>query len=416
MRLSATLFTFVLLLGNCTNVLHSQITIIGPLQLGDSSHIVTLKTNRGDAFIGRVMALTPDSVVFKSQGGLVIGFPNPSVLSIERLGQNDSPLIGADVFALHLKKGKVYYGYPTSIKKSRVIFSTQNRGSITKPIRSIERITREYAAVYENAVSPNDFIAKYSKKMGSRGQFLGYNEGTIIHRDEQGREQQIELNEIRNYQLVYPFQDIKGHGRAVMFSPTGFGMSKGELGYRNIMVGLNTLTYGVSDHFSIGVGALSFVPYFDAKVNHSFGEYFHASAGAYLFALFSYGIHGSVSFGKPDYFLNLSYLKSLDNEVIDSDLNFDNWSFGSSIRIGPKTRFFVEYNIVTTPANPFGYDVFNTFGYGNGFSWGFTSYRNKTRWDFGLMSIGPIDTCFPGPCKPSHSPLFFVALGYTFRN
>ncbi|MBK8566380.1 MAG: hypothetical protein IPN76_24345 [Saprospiraceae bacterium] len=361
------------------------------------------------------MAMTPDSVIFKTQAGVRLGFANNWIKSIESLATNDTSVKGGDVFALRMKRGKVFYGHPIEIKHNRVIFNAKFRGSITKRIGRIDRITREYAAVYDNMMSPNDFSANFLKKNPpNRGQLLGYHNGVILHRDELGMEQHLDLDKLRGYKINYPYQDITGYGRAIMFSPTGFGMSKGEIDYRNFMVGINSISYGVSDYLSVGVGTLSFLPYIDVKLNHDVGEYIHVSAGGYLFALFSYGYHASLSFGTPDYFLNFSYVKSKEIQSVDSDLNFDLWSFGSSIRVGPKSRFFAEFNIITTPPNPFGYDVFSTYGYANGFSWGLTRYRNKIRWDLGLMHTGPFANCFPLPCEPIHVPIFFVAFGYKF--
>ncbi len=415
MRLLYSLFPTVFFLLFAAQLLPAQITIIGPFQLGDSSQAMLLKTHRDDAFIGRVMAMTPDSVVFKTQGGLRLGFANNMVKSIEALATNDNPVKGGDVFALRLKRGKVFYGYPIDIRHNRVIFNTKIRGSFTKRIGRIDRITREYAAVYDNSTSPNDYSASFYKKQPSkRGEFLGYHDGVILHRDESGREQHVALNKLRSYKLNYPYQEITGHGRALLISPTGFGMSKGEIDFRNFMFGISSISYGVNDYLSIGAGTLSFLPYFDAKLNHDLGEYIHLSAGGYMFALFSYGYHASLSFGTPDYFLNFSYVKSKEIQSVDSDLNFDLWSFGGSFRVGPKARFFAEYNILTSPPNPFGYDVFGTYGYANGFSWGLTRYRNKIRWDLSLMHTGPFANCFPLPCEPVHVPIFFVAFGYKF--
>jgi hypothetical protein len=398
MRLPCNLFqtAFFLLFG--AHLLSGQITIIGPFQLGDSSQAMLLKTHRDDAFIGRVMTMTPDSVVFKTQGGLRLGFANEKVKSIESLTTHDNPVKGGDIFALRLKRGKVFYGYPIDIRHNRVIFNTKIRGSFAKRLGRIDRITREYAAVYDNSTSPNDYSASFLKKQASkRGQFLGYHDGVILHRDELGREQQLDLGKLRSYKLNYPYQEITGHGRSILLSPTGFGMSRGEIDFRNFMLGINSISYGVSDYLSIGAGTLSFLPYLDVKFNHDFGEYIHLSAGGYFFALFSFGYHASLSLGTTDYFLNFSHVKSKEIQSVDSDLNFDLWSFGSSIRVGPKARFFAEYNIVTTPPNPFGYDVFDTYGYANGFSWGMTRYRNKTRWDLGVMHAGPFSNCFPLP-------------------
>ena len=78
-----------------------------------------------------------------------------------------------------------------------------------------------------------------------------------------------------------------------LFFPTGIGLKKGEGNYQNLMVGLNSVHYGITDNFSIGGGLeiITFaitgkpaVVYFEPKLSYSFTENVHVSGGTYLFA------------------------------------------------------------------------------------------------------------------------------------
>ncbi len=78
-----------------------------------------------------------------------------------------------------------------------------------------------------------------------------------------------------------------------VFFPTGIGLKKGEGNYQNLMVGFNSVHYGITDNFSIGGGLeiITFaitgkpaVVYFEPKLSYSFTENVHVSGGTYLFA------------------------------------------------------------------------------------------------------------------------------------
>jgi hypothetical protein len=78
-----------------------------------------------------------------------------------------------------------------------------------------------------------------------------------------------------------------------VFFPTGIGLKKGEGNYQNLMVGLNSVHYGITDNFSIGGGleiisfALTGKPaavYVEPKLSYSFSDNVHVSGGTYIFA------------------------------------------------------------------------------------------------------------------------------------
>jgi hypothetical protein len=77
-----------------------------------------------------------------------------------------------------------------------------------------------------------------------------------------------------------------------LFFPTGIGLKKGEGNYQNLMIGLNSVNFGITNHFSIagGVEVLSIinsgkpaVMYIQPKLSYSFSTNFHLSGGGYLF-------------------------------------------------------------------------------------------------------------------------------------
>ncbi len=194
-------------------------------------------------------------------------------------------------------------------------------------------------------------------------------------------------------------------------------MKASEREYRNIGIGINIFSYGITNHLSTAVGLVTILPYADIKYSMDFGKYVHMSIGGYAFIPFAFGVHGSVSIGTPDYFLNLSYLRNDDVESFYTDSDFESFGIGASFRVGPRSRVLAEFNIMTSPSSMYGYDAFYEYGYGDSFSWGYGWFGRKMRFETGLMAIGPIYNynCFPEPCgNRYHVPIPFIAFGINF--
>lgn len=186
--------------------------------------------------------------------------------------------------------------------------------------------------------------------------------------------------------------------QSIFLHPTGFGYEKGTGQYRNTMVLLNQVRYGVSDHFSVGG---SIVPSFaaniislDIKGNVSIAEFVHLSAGINTYFLFLLGLEtfgashafSAVSIGTPDYFLNIGagygfgFLNSTDN-------GGPVFSMSGSFRTGDRWRAFGE-GLVFSASDVNGFYLLST-----GMSW----FNLKDRVDFGFTFFPVFDGLFPVP-------------------
>ncbi len=206
-----------------------------------------------------------------------------------------------------------------------------------------------------------------------------------------------------------------------MFVQTGFGMKPGEKEFRNIMVGLNIISFGLTNNISVSTGLISIVPYGDIKFSKSFGKYLHTSVGAYGVLPFAVGVHSSVSIGTPDYFVNIGYNKNYENENSYSYSDFESFNVGASIRLGLRSRLFAEYNILTAPHemddNQY-YDLYWLTGYLNPVTWGYGWYNQRFRFEIGVLGLGPFGygTCFPAPCSHDYYvPIPYFSMAYNFR-
>jgi hypothetical protein len=106
-----------------------------------------------------------------------------------------------------------------------------------------------------------------------------------------------------------------------LFFPTGISLKKGEGNYQNLMVGLNSVQYGITNNFSIGGGLeiISLVStgnplfvYIQPKLSYSLSNNLHVSGGVYLFGTGGSFSSNSAIFALP--FANLTY-GNRDNNV-----------------------------------------------------------------------------------------------------
>lgn len=415
MKLQCTLLILTVVLLNSAS---SQVVIIGKFAIADSVNFQLLKTQRGDQFIGNVLAWSKDSLIFETETNLKVAFTPNEVRSIEVLSKQKESSINTDIFTLETTDGKVYYGYPKRISPSRIFFLAGNFGNIRlKPsqVKSIEPTSAMGLLLKEPFT--NEYALKSFKHKKVVGKILGYNDGILEIDNGKGKVINEPIKHIRSLELYPQYADYHGYGRTLFLLPSGFGMEKGEKEYRNILIGINTFYYGISDHVSIGVGLVSWLPYGDIKFSKDFGEYVHFSVGGFAFGPLAIGAHTSISLGTPDYFLNISYLRNAEVKKIGTDSDFESIGFGASMRVSRRSKLFMEYNIMSSiDTNRFGYDVFD-LGYGDSFSWGFNWFSRKYKFETGVMEIGPFTsfTCFPNFCERRyHVPIPFIAFSYNY--
>ncbi len=143
------------------------------------------------------------------------------------------------------------------------------------------------------------------------------------------------------------------HATRGFFAPTGFGLKKGEGYYNNVYVLFNSVTYGFTDNFSMGVGILpifvsSGLPlavYVTPKVTFNAGENFHAGVGVLAGSFgastdrVSAGIaYGIGTFGNHD-----------DNLTLGIGYGYANGSFASVplINVAGQKRIARKVSLIT---------------------------------------------------------------------
>lgn len=397
----------------------AQVAVLGKFEMGDTVHAHRLKTSRGDEFIGITLSWTIDSLVFLTQEGARIAFPPASVQMLETMEPPADGIMNASIFLLTAKDGTTYYGYPKFIEVDKIGFVTgSNNMKRFRPENVTSIVPTSTMSLFFKEPFINDYQYQIHKKKKAYGEFVGYENGKIQLKKPDGGYWERPINEFYKFEINPPVSPYNGYGRSLMFTQTGFAMKANDREYRNIQLGINILAVGLSDHISMGFGLITILPYADIKYANNIGKYVHYSMGGYVLVPFAGGYHGAVSIGTPDYFLNISYLRNIDVERLEAEQSFESLCFGGSFRIGNRSRFFAEYNILTAPKGKFGgYESFYELGYGNAFTWGYGFFKKRFRLETGFTEIGPFDrfSCFPSPCDEYyHAPIPFFAFSYSF--
>jgi hypothetical protein len=402
------------------NTSFSQINAFGEISINDPAHLHQLTTKRGDKFEGWIASWTNDSLVFVVKNDVRIAFPTKEVDALIG-GQNSTQRsLTTQIFELKTKEGTVYYGFPIEITNRKIKFQAAKDGRKRFQPIDIEYIRPEIVTLLVEGNFKNEYrFTAVRKKL--EGQLMGYQGGEIFHRMENGEERKIDIIQEGKYRLKPQHLPYTGHGRSLMFAQTGFGMKAGEKEFRNIMVGLNVMSFGLNENISVSTGLITIVPYADLKFSKSFGKFVHASVGAYGVVPFAIGVHGTVSLGTPDYFLNIGYNHNFENENSYTYSDFESFNIGSSCKVGRRGRVFSELHILSAPHemdDEIYYDLYWETGYLNPLTIGYGWFNERFRFETGIAGIGPFRRygCFPFECTDTYyAPIPFFSMAYKLR-
>lgn len=340
-----------------------------------------------------------------------------------------------------LTNGDIFVGRIKEISEEKVILRLQTENMEFSPFKIMlveivgweEPEKEEEKPSETNNYSVGDTARVYvlTTKRGDRfvGKIAGYEEGKVIFQLENGTKLPFEYGEIESllneeevkretFKYLGPSEIDMNGAQNLYLTPTGFNYKSGQGEYRNVEIFYNSIDYGVSDNFSIGIGL---IPLFVAnvvnlktKVSFSIQDFVHVGVGGMVFAGFTINsfddnwgagtLHGSLSIGTEEKFINVGYGKWLpfDNNLVtfDSDL----YMVGGSFRVGNKGRVFGDLIRVEER----GQNDFNSNGYTMvmlGGSW----FNQKNRVDFGLFMV-PNDNG-----SDFSQPVVFPIAGYARR-
>jgi hypothetical protein len=139
-----------------------------------------------------------------------------------------------------------------------------------------------------------------------------------------------------------------------LFFPTGLGLKKGEGNYQNLMLGLNSVQYGITDYFSLGGGLeiLSLIStgspavvYIQPKLSYSLSNNWHVSGGVYLFTSGRNFSSNSGIVALP--FANLTYGNRDNNITVGTYVSTQGGQGGKLFLIGGQIRTVRQFSLIS---------------------------------------------------------------------
>jgi len=285
----------------------------------------------------------------------------------------------SEFYSLTLQDGTGLMGKVISYNKNLIVFDDNNLGKIRiKPFSINNYEKEERNAMYLiSLIDGNQMHAKIIQRRKTEIEFETETLGKVT----------VPISKIKKMQIVEggkmengKFQFPNPNNTRYLFAPSAFNLKEGEAYYQNVYFLMNSVNYGLSDHFSIGGGVIiPFAVYITPKVNFKISEKFYAGVGVIAGILpgsdavgIAYGIttygndENNITVGLGYGFYNKGFA---DRPIITLNgmirlsrkiaLVTENWSI-------PFTRteydYHYDYNIPPTQTEVKEYDTFVSYG------------------------------------------------------
>jgi hypothetical protein len=389
----------------------AQVTIDGNLKLGDTSQILILQTKKGDQVVGSISSWKNDSLSFQMTTGnlLHLGMTEVEKIKVhEPLFPNNETDLQQGIITFYSEDGKVRKGHVVSMDRQglRIKYDGKKRAFLS--LKKFEKATFDPTVFYPE---DNLYLLRLRNAKDVFGHFVYMDQKSVIFQPLGEKTYNFPRTMVNSMRRKSNERSNIGHQRALLLTPTGFNLSKGQSEFRNIDYFLNTFSTGFSDHLSGTVGLLGIEPYFQLKASQDVGKYFHFSAGGGISLSGATGWHTAVSIGEPDYYLNLGIMRN-KGEMTFADTDMKALFFGASARVGWRQRLFGEFTHIIERE-----DLFETNGYGtNTFAFGWGQIGKRVSLNLALMMTERVysDFCFGGftfgPCNDEHYDFFAIPI------
>ncbi len=378
----------------------SQVKIEGVLRLGDTTQVLVLQTQNGDLFVGSLRSWSEKELAFKLKTGDLLHFKVLDVESMkvkdERISSNPvDPNVGQ--FIVFTNDGRALEGQVLNLNQRTTKMRSTGRNRIylgTKGVKEIMFDPEGQSGRYENSFR---FYMKNGEKLD--GHLLHLNQRQVKFQTKGSKPLYFARSHIESIRYLKSHRPINGHRRALLLTPTGFNLRKGESEFRNIDYIHNSIGVGLSDHFSGTFGLMGIEPYVQAKYSYDFGQFLHTAVGGGLALGGAYGWFAAASVGTPDYFLNIGYMRN-KGELTFDETDMSAIFFGGSMRVGNRQRLIAEFTHLTEQKY-----LFDANGSGtNTFAFSYGWFSRRVSLNTGLMLVENSDEefcfspSFSGPC------------------
>lgn len=376
--------------------LFAQIDIEGELLLGEGDQLLLLETKNGDQFTGYISKWTKDSIDFELITNDLLNFSTQEVKKIKAeemenvvLDENQDLSYGA--FTFYTSDGRVREGQLISLseKSTRIKYKRTRRAYVATS--GLEKITFE---PYSDSYNYFNAYRLDVKKIGKiQGSLVHMDEKNILFRPEGQKVYSFPRSKVVSIKQRKAYRPAIGYQQALLLTPTGFNLRKGESEVRSTNFLLNSYTTGINDHISATAGLMMIEPYFKLKLSHDVGEFVHLSLGGGIALSGAAGWHSSISVGTPDNFLNFGYTEN-KGEVLAGSTDMNAFFAGGSWRVGNRHRLFAEFTHIVEQDG-----LFDSNGWGsNSVALGYGWFARRVNLNFGLVLAERIynEQCFSG--------------------
>ncbi len=398
-----TIYAVLLLLLGCTPGLFSQINIEGTLRLGDTTQLLLLKTMDGDQFVGYLQSWSVDEIAFVLQTNDSLKLKTSQVELIKVLDEKPlsdpiDPNKGS--FVIYLESGNALEGQFISYNKRSIKIKHGGRQKRYFASNSVEEVVFEQGGVWN---FENNFVMVLKNGDKLKGHLLHMDESSVRFQPYEGKPWDFARSQVYSINSMKSYRPMYGHRRALLLTPTGFNLRKGESEFRNIDYIHNSYAVGFSDNISGTFGLMGIEPYIQVKATYDFSKYIHVGAGGGLSFGGAVGWFATTTIGTPDYYFNVGYMEN-KGSLTFTDTDMDAIFFGGSLRVGNRQRLMGEFTHLSERR-----DMFDANGYGtNTFSFGYGWFSRRVSLNVGIMMVENSNeefcsgngggTFFFGPC------------------
>lgn len=219
-----------------------------------------------------------------------------------------NPAKPCQIISLSLKDGSNFLGVLEKSEKDSLWIKDFQLGKLVIPCRQINDSNSIFRSAFVEIQIADDRIFS--------GEIIRLSSDSMTISQENIHSFSIPLGSIKSIKKIK--KTLPGtwsndpNNTRYFFAPSAFMLKKGDGYYQNAYILSNSVSYGVSDHFTIGGGIiLPVIFYITPKVGFSPGDYLHLGAGiiaggTYLNSGIMAGIgYGLVTIGTRDYHLTM---------------------------------------------------------------------------------------------------------------
>ena len=246
-----------------------------------------IKLNNGKEYKCDIYEIKPDTIYFSLEfnGNISkthILRSDVAFFSIKQIEKLKNDYDTAAYYSVIMNDGSTLKGKVISFDESSILISDNNLGAINIKAEKIKSIEKENPNAFLK-IELNDGNVLNGKIIERKANVLVFktdNLGVLnIPTKNIKKITEIDKTNMKNGEYWFPNPNSSRY----FFGPSGISLKKGEGYYQNIYVAYNSVSYGVTDYFTIGGGVvLPVAAFITPKISFKIAPKFYMGAGTLL--------------------------------------------------------------------------------------------------------------------------------------